>query len=372
VSTSNIPGGGYGDEVTTLVAVHGVVPPYRYPQSELTTAFAELCLPGGEQVAALRRLHSNSRVDFRHLALPIERYPELTDLQLTNGAYLTAANELGADAIEGALAAAGIEAGEVDLIISTTVTGIAVPSLEARIAARLGLRPDVIRVPMFGLGCVAGAAGVARLHDHLIGHPDQVAVLLSVELCSLTIQRNDRSMANLVASGLFGDGAAAVVAVGAERAARMAESGRPLGPEVLASRSHLYPDTERTMGWDVLSTGLKIVLDARVPQLVQRYLGPDIQAFLAEHQLQIDDITGWVSHPGGPKVIEAIADALDLPASALELTWKSLSQVGNLSSASVLHVLADTLQQRRPPPGSPGVMMALGPGFCSEFVLLRW
>lgn len=352
--------------MTTLAAVHGVLPPHRYPQSELTAAFAELCLPDGELVGVLDRLHHNAMVDFRHLALPIERYSELTDFGMSNDAYLEAATDLGTQAVLGALDAAGIAGAEVDLIISTTITGVAVPSLEARIAGRIGLRPDVVRVPMFGLGCVAGAAGVARLHDYLTGHPDQVAVLLSVELCSLTIQRNDRSMANLVASGLFGDGAAAVVAVGAQRAAGVS------GPEVIASRSHLYPDTSRTMGWDVVPAGLKIVLDARVPALVAHYLGPDMHSFLADNGLQIDDVGAWVSHPGGPKVIEAIGAALGLPDSAMKLTWQSLAQVGNLSSSSVLHVLADTLRDCPPPPGSPGVMMALGPGFCSEFVLLRW
>lgn len=352
--------------MTTLASVHAVVPAHRYPQSELTAAFARLCLPDGEQVGVLERMHRNAMVDFRHLALPIERYAELTDFGAANNAYLEVAVELGAQAVQGALDAAGLTADQVDLIISTTITGVAVPSLEARIAGRIGLRPDVVRVPMFGLGCVAGAAGVARLHDYLTGHPDHVAVLLSVELCSLTIQRNDRSMANLVASGLFGDGAAAVIAVGANRAAEVS------GPEVLASRSHLYPDTERTMGWDVVPAGLKIVLDAQVPALVEQYVGPDMHAFLADNGLQIQDVTAWVSHPGGPKVIEAIGATLGLPDSALKLTWQSLAQVGNLSSSSVLHVLSDTLRECPPPPGSPGVMMALGPGFCSEFVLLRW
>lgn len=360
--------------MTTLAAVHGVVPAFRYPQRQLTEAFGDLCLPDGASRTVLERFHRNAEVDFRHLALPIERYPELTDFGMTNDAYLQAATDLATEAVDGALRQAGLAAEDVDLIVSTTITGIAVPSLEARIAGRLGLRPDVIRVPLFGLGCVAGAAGVARLHDHLVGHPDQVAVLVAVELCSLTIQRDDRSMANLVASGLFGDGAAAVVAVGAGRAERSAAAAadEAPGPVVLDSRSHLYPDTARTMGWDVTATGLQIVLDAAVPELVDRYLGPDLRSFLAANGLTIDDVEHWVSHPGGPKVIDAISTTLGLPDSAMKLTRESLSQVGNLSSASVLHVLSDTQRVRRPAPGSYGVMMALGPGFCSELVLLRW
>jgi alkylresorcinol/alkylpyrone synthase len=252
------------------------------------------------------------------------------------------------------------------VIISTTVTGLAVPSLDARIAGVLGLRPDVKRVPLVGLGCVAGAAGVARLNDYLLGHPDEVAVLVAVELCSLTVQRDDVSIANLVASGLFGDGAAAVVAVGSDRAPD--ELGQV---QVLASRSHLYPDSERTMGWDVTSTGLRIVLDANVPDLVRAYLGADVDGFLADRGLSRGDVEWWVCHPGGPKVLEAIADALALPRSAVEMTWDSLARIGNLSSASVLHVFEDTLRDRPPRPGSYGMLMAMGPGFCSELVLLR-
>jgi alkylresorcinol/alkylpyrone synthase len=358
----------YGGVVTTLAAVNGVLPAHRYDQHELTALFAELCLGGEADLALVTRLHANAEVSTRHLALPLEQYPALRDFGASNDAYIEVAVELGAQAIAGALEQAGLQARDVDMVISTTVTGVAAPSIEARIAERIGLRPDVRRVPIFGLGCVAGAAGLGRLHDYLLGHPDHIGVLLSVELCSLTVQRDDRSMANLVASGLFGDGASAVIGVGGDRAERVGATG----PKVLDSRSHLYPDTLRTMGWDIGSGGMKIVLDAEVPRLVHKYLGDDVRALLGDHGLACTDVTAWVSHPGGPKVIDAIQDALQLPAEALALTWQSLAAVGNLSSSSVLHVLRDTLEQRPPPPGTPGVLMAMGPGFCSEIVLLDW
>ncbi|RIJ76566.1 type III polyketide synthase [Nakamurella silvestris] len=352
--------------MTTLAAVHGVVPPFRYPQDAITDAFAEVCLGPGANTEVLRRIHGNTRVKARHLALPLERYRELADFTEANNAYIEIAVDLGAQALLGALESCGLTGSDVDVVIFTTVTGVAAPSIDARFASRVGLRPDVKRMPLFGLGCVAGAAGIGRLSDYLVGHPDQVAVLVSVELCSLTVQRNDRSVANLVASGLFGDGAAAVVAVGSRH--RLAGTG----PVVLDSVSHLYPDTERTMGWDVGSSGLNIVLDAHVPELVQQYLGVDVRTFLAAHELTVEDVGAWVSHPGGPKVIEAIEDELALPPAALEMTWRSLAEVGNLSSSSVLHVLHDTLAERPPTRGTPGLLLAMGPGFCSELVLLRW
>ncbi|MGS0683919.1 type III polyketide synthase [Nakamurella sp. GG22] len=354
--------------MTCLAAVHAVLPPYRYPQDKITEAVAEQVLRDGTNHEVVRRIHTNTRVGSRYLALPLEQYAQLESFTDANNAFIEAAVELAVQAVDGALDAAGIAADEVDVIFSTTVTGLAVPSLEARIAARVGFRRDVKRVPLFGLGCVAGAAGIARLHDYLLGWPDQVGILLAVELCSLTVQRGDTSMANLVASGLFGDGAAAVVAVGSERADRLAVDG----PRVLATRSHLYPDTQGVMGWDIGSDGFGIVLTAEVPDLVHQYLGPDIRALLGSHGLRVQDIGAWVSHPGGPKIIEAIEAELGVGPHALEMTWRSLAEVGNLSSASVLHVLRDTLRDRPPLPGSPGVLMAMGPGFASELVLLRW
>ncbi|MFD1831392.1 type III polyketide synthase [Streptomyces desertarenae] len=352
-----------------VLSVRGTLPEHRHRQEEITESFVTTLVEGTVDRRVVERLHRNACVETRHTVLPLEEYARLGDFGRSNDVFIRAGTELGARAVVDALKDAGLTPADVDYIVSCTVTGLAVPSLETRVAAEIGLRPDVVRLPLVGLGCVAGAAGLARLHDLLRGRPDGVAVLMSVELCSLTLQRDDTSVANLVAGGLFGDGAAAVVAVGPEHP--LARSDDPARPEVLASRSRLYPDSERAMGWDVGAGGFKIVLDSSVPDLVRRYIGDDVRGFLADHGLTGDDLGWYVAHPGGPKVLDALQEALGVEREALGVTWDSLRRIGNLSSSSVLHVMADTLADRPPRPGSHGLMLAMGPGFCSELVLLR-
>ncbi|MFD3569339.1 type III polyketide synthase [Streptomyces sp. NPDC058671] len=352
---------------TTIAAVHTALPPHRYAQDDLTELIGDLCLAPGADRALLRRLHASTGVRARHLALPIETYAGLGDFGRSNDAWIAAGLDLGEEAVTGALREAGLEPADVDLLVCNSVTGVATPSLDARLVGRLGLRPDVKRLPVFGLGCVAGAAGLARLHDYLRGHPGDTAVLLTVELCSLTLQRRDDSRANLVAGALFGDGAAALVARGRAAAGRDGS-----GPTVIATRSHLYPGTGHLMGWDIGAAGFRVVIDAGIPRIVREHLGRPLRAFLAEHGLTTDDIGAWVCHPGGPKVLSAVTDVLGLPDDALDSARRSLAAVGNMSSASVLHVLQSHRGSARPEPGTWGLLMAMGPGFCSEFVLLRW
>ena len=357
--------------MSRLVSVAPVVPERSYPQEQITAMLLDLVSPVGglapDRRALMQRLHRNSGVSTRSLALPLEEYPGLDGFTAANDAFLRVGVELGERAVRTALDQVGLAPGDVDVVLSTTVTGVAAPSLDARLVGPLGLRPDVKRIPVFGLGCVAGVAGLARLHDHLEGHPDDIAVLLSVELCSLTVQRDDTSTANLVASGLFGDGAAAVVLVGERRAEALGLDG----PRVVATRSRFYPDTAGVMGWDVGGTGFRIVLSASVADVVEAHLADDVKGFLAASDLDRADVARWLAHPGGPKVLDAVQRSLDLPDGALDRSWASLAERGNLSSSSVLHVLAAHLAEP-PAAGERGVMLAMGPGFCAELVLLEW
>ncbi len=352
-------------EVTPRVSAVGRALPETYlDQEALIAALRGLWASRHHNVDRLEDLHRAVQVSGRHLALPLERYAGLDSFARCNDAWIDAAQELGEAAVRDALARAGASPLDVDHLFFVTVTGVATPSIDARLVNRIGLKPALKRTPIFGLGCVAGAAGIARAADYLRAYPREVAVLLSVELCSLTLQREDLSVANVIASGLFGDGAAAVVLSGADRPAR--------GPRVLASRSVFYRDTERVMGWDLVDSGFKVVLSARVPEIVREHVGADVDAFLADHGLSRDRVAHWIAHTGGPKVLEAFEDALALPPGALDRSWRSLRDVGNLSSASVLYVLADLLEATEARPGDVGLLVAMGPGFCSEMVLLAW
>ena len=347
-----------------IASVASALPRHYYSQNVITKELEKYWEGKLENPRLLERLHSHMGVDGRYLALPAEAYEHLTTWGQANSAWIECALELGQSAICQALTRAGLDRRDLHALFIVSVTGIASPSLDARLINRMGLSPNLKRIPIFGLGCVAGAAGIARAADYVRSFPDHVACLLSVELCSLTLRKDDVSMANLISAGLFGDGAAAVIVAGRERNAE--------GPRILATRSVFYPNSEYVMGWDISEKGFRIVLSSDVPEMVERHLASDVDAFLDDMGLTRPDIGCWILHPGGPKVLEATAAALNLPEGALEVSWDSLRGVGNLSSASVLLVLEEFMLHRRPPEGTYSLLAAMGPGFCSELVLLQW
>ena len=317
----------------------------------------------------LARLHRNVTVDGRYLAIPAEQYMDIKTWGQANDIWIKVAQELGEQALCLALHNAGLKPDDLGALLFTSVTGIASPSIDALLINRMGLPANIRRTPIFGLGCVAGAAGIARAADYVRAYPSQAAALVSVELCSLTLQREDLSVANLISSGLFADGAAAVIVTGTE----FESSGPEIsGPKILATRSVFYPSTEDMMGWNISEKGFRIILSTEVPTLIRKNLGRDVDAFLADNGHKRSDLKSFVLHTGGPKVLDASADALGLHNGQLDASWDCLRKVGNLSSASVLCVLEDVMKNRRPEPGTLGLLAAMGPGFCSELLLLEW
>ena len=365
-----------------ITATATALPKHRYSQEDLT-ALAVRMMPGAlEHASGIRRFFRQVGVTERHLALPLDAYEKLGGLERRSRAWIEVALELGERVVRSLLLEAGLLASDIGCLVTTTVTGIAVPSIDARLMNILPFSPYTKRIPLFGLGCLGGAAGIARVADYLRAFPEEAAILLSVELCSLTFQRDDGSVANVISCGLFGDGASGVLLLGARhRLAKTAPASTrnagdaPLeagSPRVMASRSVFFPDTERVMGWDVVDTGFKIVLSADVPAIVRAHVPAALDAFLAQHGVRRSDVATWVLHPGGPKVIDALEESLALARGTLAPTREGLAKFGNLSSSSVLFLLDEYRRRRAPPRGSYGVVMAMGPAFCAEMVLIRW
>jgi alkylresorcinol/alkylpyrone synthase len=347
-----------------IASAASAFPKHYYSQKILLQKLQEYWGDSLRNPQLLARLHRNVAVEGRHLAMPAEKYYDMATWGQANDVWIEVAQELGEQALCRALHHAGLKPSQLGALFFTSVTGISSPSIDALLINRMGLPANIRRLPIFGLGCVAGAAGISRAADYVRAYPSQAAALVSVELCSLTIQRDDLSVANLISSGLFADGSAAVIVTGDELGS--------FGPRILATRSIFYPDTEQMMGWKVSEKGFRITLSPEVPVLIREHLGHDVDAFLTDHGYRRSDVKSWVLHTGGPKVLEATAAALELNNGQLDASWDCLRKVGNLSSASVLVVLEDVMRNRRPEPGTVGVLAAMGPGFCSELVLLEW
>lgn len=353
-----------------LLGSEVVFPDHHYSQEQLLDALVELWGEALFNPDRLRDFFQSVQVGGRHLALSKERYREVRDFKSRNLAFRDVSLELLERLVPPLVEQAGLSVESVNTVVSTTVTGLAVPTLEARLMNRLPFSPRVKRVPLFGLGCLAGAAGIARLND-LLHQTDEIGLLLAVELCSLTLQTKDLSIANLISTGLFGDGAAGVVMAGGshDQARAMVAEGR--GCKVVDTRSIFFPDSEAVMGWEFDQDGFQIVLNSHVPRYAAGPVSQALLEFLSDHDLKVSDIQHWLAHPGGPKVISALEEGLGVPG-ALERSRRSLAQVGNLSSVSVLAILDEVLRSGLPQRGDWGLLMAMGPAFCAELVLLRW
>jgi alkylresorcinol/alkylpyrone synthase len=304
----------------------------------------------------------------RQVAEPLAWYGVDHDFAARNDRYVEHAVELGRRVATQALAQAGLAPRDLDHLVFVSSTGIAAPSVDARIANALGLRTGLHRTPIWGLGCAGGAAGLARARAFALAEPGTHVMLIALELCSLTFQRNDLSKRNLVAASLFGDGAAAALVVADETAP--AANGHP-HLRLDASASTFWHDTLDIMGWEVDGAGLHVVFSRDIPSVVRERVRPGIEEFLAGQSLTLADLDHVVAHPGGTKVLAAYQDALALPPDALDHARAVLRDHGNMSSPTCLFVLERFLANRTIAPGDRALLSALGPGFGAEYVLMR-
>ncbi len=336
-----------------IAATGTALPPHRVSQAEAREACREL-FRGHPRRDALLEIFDRAGVGDRHFCHPAAWYLEPRPFSARNRDYVEHATALGGRAVRAALDRAGWSARDVDQFWFTTTTGLATPSLDSLLAMELGMRPDVQRTPLFGIGCAGGAAGLGRTAQGLRGR----ALLLSVELCGHTFRSGDGSTTNLVGAALFGDGAAAVL---------VEEGGA--GPRIAAWGSELFEGTRDVMGWDFTDDGFRLVLDASVPEVVEARVAPALRRFLAARGLGLADIRHHVLHPGGAKVLAAYERALGVD---VRWTRESLRRIGNVSSAAVLFGLHDLLESGEARKGDRGLVAAVGPGFALETALLEW
>ena len=343
------------------------VPPYSATQTQVKARLRELFKLPGRRLDAALELFDHAAVERRFSVEPIEHLGTPRTLSDTQDRYREHAVGLGRKVAREALTRAGVAAADIDLIITTSCTGIMIPSLDAYLVDDLGLRPDVRRLPITELGCAAGAAALARAHDFLVGFPGARALVIAVELPSLSMQRADLSPANLVATALFGDGAAAAVLAGAEAADGMSGT-----VAILETLSHIWPRSTYALGFDLKDDGFHSVLSKDIPALLRSEIGALIRTLAARRGMGRDQLSSFVLHPGGRKILGFVEEELGLSRADTQPSWDVLRDYGNQSSASVLFVLQEWLTHRRPAAGTHGVLAAFGPGLTSEMLLLGW
>ena len=305
-------------------------------------------------------------VEERALCIEMKEILELTSLAQRNKIWMEKSVELAKRGVEQVLEDTGISITEINQFITTSVTGISIPSLDTILMNSMGFNENTQRLPLFGFGCLGGVASINRAHDYLRNNPKGVVLITAVELCSLTFQPSDLSVENLVGSSLFGDGSASVIMVGDQH--RLASKGKY---QVVNYGSFFYPNTEDTMGWDIRDSGFKLVLNKNVSKIVEDNIPGNVKQLLSKENLHIEDIKYSISHPGGPKVLMSMQESLGLSKEDFSNSWQSLKEHGNMSSVSVLNVLEKSIKQDVGTNEGVGIMAAMGPGFNSEITLIR-
>ena len=350
----------------TILATSTALPTEVTPQSVAYEHFARV-LPDDRTRRKARMIFDHAGVDTRHFSRPRAEYLDLKGFGDRNRRFQQDALALAIRAARSALEQPGVDRSRVKYLILSTTTGLATPSLDAPLALAVELPPSVQRIPLFGLGCASGAASLARAAALLRGDPEALALVVAVELCGLCFDPRDDTQLGMVAAGLFGDGAAAVVMAGA-RVPRPAA----LLPTVLDSETRLLSGTEHIMGWSFEDEGFRLVLDRELPHVVEKNIAAPIHDLLSRNDVQLSDVRFKIFHPGGPRVIEAVERGLGLPVGSAATSRSVMAAVGNLSSASVLFVLDRVRTHDEPSAGDHALLIAPGPGFSVESSLLKF
>lgn len=350
-----------------IEAVATAVPPYEINQEDsmrLARRFFQDAFP---DIDRLLGVFGNSQIHKRHLCMPLDWYEQERHFAEKNKLYVENAEELAAQAVRKCLEKASLPADSIDCLMFVSSTGIATPSLDSRLVNRLGMRQDVTRVPLWGLGCAGGAMGLSRACEYARAYPERRVLLVSVELCGLTFIRRDMSKSNLVATCLFGDGAAAVLVEGDHAALHVHDSPRP---HFRGARTTTWPDTLDVMGWELTESGLKVIFSRDIPSIIRQSMKENVDTFLTPHDTSLEHLRHFIFHPGGAKVLTAYQRSLGLPSEATRLSAEVLHDFGNMSSPTVLFVLEKSME-REWEQGDLGLVAALGPGFSSEMLLLE-
>ncbi len=339
-----------------LLAVRTEVPPFRVPQEDVA-ARARMLFRDTPQINHLLPVFKNVSIDQRYSCVPLDWYGEPHGWTDRTALYVEHAVALFEKLTRGLAADAGIGLQDIDAIVMVSTTGIATPSLDALVVERMGLRRDIQRLPVFGLGCAGGVIGLARAGDLAKANPGKKILFLAVELCALTFRRNDLSKSNIVATALFGDGAAGAL---------LSTEGD--GPVVAATGEYTWPESLDVMGWDVEEDGLKARFAQNIPALVAKDMRRIVDGFLQRHALTLKDVDRFACHPGGVKVLDALEHAFDMQAGALAESRSVLRDFGNMSAVTVLFVLARMEWRRK---NQRLLMTSLGPGFSAAFLVLE-
>jgi alkylresorcinol/alkylpyrone synthase len=350
-----------------VIAVGTALPENRYRQEEVRNIFGAPFLRNGRDPSAIESVFHNALVEERYFVRPIEEILRLGPLAERNRIFGEDGCRLAEKAARACLEKARADPRQIDALVFVSTTGFVVPSLDVLLAERLKCAASIRRLPVFGWGCTGGVSGLAQAYALTKAEPKARVLVVALELCSLAYQERDVTPKALIASAIFNDGAAAVLVEGDEAAGR----GAPSGPKILAARSHLFPETTDLMGWEQVATGLQVILSPRIPELVLTEARGFVQAVLGDRRVRLGDMPQILSHTGGAKVLSALQEALSLNRSQLEISWGILRRYGNMSSVSVLLSLEEALR-RGYPEGSNSLMLAFGPGFSAEGLLLQW